>query len=290
MSKSFRGRSMGILLAAPHTMDSAHSEPVQMDLAPVEPAPCEPPQTEPTQNKGAQKGSVPPAKTAVSGNVILAAIVAGAVAVFAVIAIASRHDAAPASSPDRASTREAARVPASASTSAAAVDSPSSPVSSSHWVRTRQPQWATDGSRTMGFELAAERDVAVFRDRVRPILAARCISRQIQMFVVLGASLSVEGADDRHSVTVGIDDEPEAEQRWEESADKQGVFAPDGRSLADRLVTAHTLRFGFTPYSARRATAEFNVSGFDQPLAAMARACNLTTVLRERRPGVAARR
>jgi len=141
------------------------------------------------------------------------------------------------------------------------------------WNRTRQSQWATDGSRTIGFEVEAQRDVAVYMDRVRPVLAVRCISQQTEVFVVLRSAPSIESGGDTHTVRVGLDDEPDVEQQWLDSSNMQALFAPDGKAFAARMATARYLRFAFKPFNAPPAAVEFDVHGFEGPLAVMTKTC-----------------
>jgi hypothetical protein len=141
------------------------------------------------------------------------------------------------------------------------------------WSRTRQSQWATDGSRTIGFEVEAERDVAVYMDRVRPVFAVRCISRQTEVFVVLRSAPSIENGSTTHTVRIGLDDEPDVEQQWLDSSDMQALFAPDGKAFAARMASARLLRFAFKPFNAPPAAVEFDVHGFEGPLAAMSKTC-----------------
>lgn len=141
------------------------------------------------------------------------------------------------------------------------------------WSRTRQSQWATDGSRTIGFEVEAQRDIAVYMDHVRPVLAVRCISQQTEVFVVLRSAPSIENGGATHTVRVGLDDEPDIEQQWLDSSNMQALFAPDAKAFAARMATARRLRFAFKPFNASPATVEFDVHGFEGPLAAMAKTC-----------------
>jgi hypothetical protein len=141
------------------------------------------------------------------------------------------------------------------------------------WRRTHQSQWATDGSRTIGFEVEAERAVAVYMDQVRPLLAVRCISRQTEVFVVLLSAPSIEKGSDTHTVRIALDDEPDIEQQWLESTNMQALFAPEGKALAARMATARHLRFAFKPFNAPAAIVEFDVHGFEGPLAAMSKTC-----------------
>lgn len=125
----------------------------------------------------------------------------------------------------------------------------------------------------MGFEVDAERDVAVFMDRVRPTLAVRCVSRETEVYVVLHSAASIESAGDAHTVKISLDAEPDIEQQWLDSIDKQALFAPDGKALAARMAASRRLRFSFKPFNAPAATVEFDVHGLNEPLAAMSKTC-----------------
>lgn len=150
---------------------------------------------------------------------------------------------------------------------------PSASMLAPKWKRSQQSRWAADGSRMIGFEVEAERDVDVYMDRIRPILAVRCVSRATEVFVVLQSAASIENAGDTHTVKISLDGEPDVEQRWLDSTDKQALFAPDGKVLAGRLAASRRLRFSFKPFNAAPATVEFDVHGFEGPLAAMSRTC-----------------
>jgi hypothetical protein len=153
---------------------------------------------------------------------------------------------------------------------------PSDPVNPSgppKWTRTRQSAWATDGSRTIGFELAAENDVRVWMTRVRPVLSVRCLGRQVEAFVITDSAMSIESSPDQHTVHVSFDGESQREERWVDSASKHELFAPDGAELAGQLARARTMRFGFTPYGAPHAVADFDVHGFAESLDSVTRTC-----------------
>ena len=206
-----------------------------------------------------------------SRNAILAAAAVGAIAAVILMRLSHRSDPA-------ASALGVAVSPVKATSGkvvapqAAAIAQPES-TSAPKWSRTRQSQWASDGSRTIGFEVEALRDVAVYRDRVRPVLAVRCISRQTEVFVVLRSSPSIENGGDTHTVRIGLDEEPDVEQQWLDSSNMQALFAPDPKAFAARMATARHLRFGFKPFNAPPAAVEFDVHGFEGPLAAMAKIC-----------------
>jgi hypothetical protein len=234
------------------------------------------------------KAATKPGKATRSNAIANAALAVTAIAMVSTVIFVARSSrsgvqattqAAPVTSATVASA-PVASAPATPARSAAVSAPPAVQPDSSapKWTRTRQSGWATDGSRTMGFEVDAEREVPVYMDRVRPVLAARCISRQIEVFVVLRSATRIENRDTR-TARISVDGEPEVEQQWLESSDRQGLFAPDARAFATRLATANRLRFGFNPFNAPAATAEFDVHGFAGPLETMARTCRLALQL-----------
>jgi hypothetical protein len=147
------------------------------------------------------------------------------------------------------------------------------PLRSPKWVRARQPGWMTDGSRIVSFELEAENDVRVWMKHVRPVLAVRCLGRHTEVFVITDSAMSIEPTPDQHTVHVSFDGGAEAEERWLDSDAKRELFAPDGVALARQLASAHTMRFGFTPYNGSAAVVEFDVRGLAGLLEPVARTC-----------------
>ena len=132
------------------------------------------------------------------------------------------------------------------------------------WTGARRASWTSDGSKTITFQLAATRDLPVWMNKARPVLAARCLYRTTEVFVVLDTSASFEHDADRRTVRIQWDDEPESVQQWGVSESGRELFAPDGRSFIERMAGARRLRFGFTPFNAEPVTADFAVEGFDQ--------------------------
>jgi Type VI secretion system VasI, EvfG, VC_A0118 len=140
------------------------------------------------------------------------------------------------------------------------------------WVVPSRVGYGRDGSRMLTLQVAALRDIQVSRQPVRPVLAVRCLSRMTEVFVSLGTSASIE-AGDTNRVTVQLDDETPSVQQWVRTHTYQELFAPDGLTFARQLAGASLMRFTFTPFSSRPVVAEFNVKGFDQHVATVARTC-----------------
>jgi hypothetical protein len=142
----------------------------------------------------------------------------------------------------------------------------------SKWTGSKQARWARDGSKTIAFELEAERDIAVWMKSVRPYLAVRCFHHNTEVMVLPDSAASIEPSD-RHTVRVGFDGGADVQQLWFGSDDHQALFAPDGAAFTTQIAAARTMRFGFTPYNAKPVTVEFDVRGFDELIGLVAKTC-----------------
>ena len=142
----------------------------------------------------------------------------------------------------------------------------------SKWTGSKQARWARDGSKTIAFELEAEKDIAVWMKRVRPFLAIRCLYHNTEVMVLPDSAASIE-PNDRHTVRVGFDAGTDVQQLWFGSDDHQALFAPDGAAFASQIATARTMRFGFTPYNAKPVVIEFDVRGFEDLIGVVAKTC-----------------
>jgi hypothetical protein len=145
------------------------------------------------------------------------------------------------------------------------------------WVRTRQAGWATDGSKTVSFEVEAETEVRAWMKHVRPVLTVRCVGHQTEVFVVADSAMTIEPTPDQHTVRVGFDGQAPHDERWSDSTSKRELFAPDGNAMAQQLAHSHVMRFGFRPYGAAAASVDFDVHGFAAPLEALTKACRSTS-------------
>jgi hypothetical protein len=154
------------------------------------------------------------------------------------------------------------------------------------WSGRRQASWASDGSKTISFELQASEDVPVWMAKVRPQLVVRCLSRTTEVFVALGSAASVEQQTGRHTVQIQIDDDPVIVQQWSDSESSHELFSPDGPLLTRVLADARRLRFGFTPFNSPPVVADFSVEGFEELAPLIARTCGwrLEDDIQERQP------
>jgi hypothetical protein len=150
------------------------------------------------------------------------------------------------------------------------------PPSAPKWSGQTKPRWASDGSRTIEFELAAEQEVPVWMNRVRPSLVVRCLSRETDVVVLMRSSASFEREAGKHTVQVGFDDGADTAQQWLESSDSQALFAPDGVALARQIAQARIMRFGFSPQNASPVVVDFDVRGFDALIGSVAKTCGWT--------------
>ena len=160
------------------------------------------------------------------------------------------------------------------------------------WLGRRQASWASDGSKTIAFELQASEDVPVWMTKVRPQLVVRCVSHMTEVFVALGSAASLEQQTGRHTVQIQIDDDPVIVQQWSDSESSHELFSPDGLLLTRVLADARRLRFGFTPFNGTPVVADFSVEGFEELAPLVAKTCGwrLEDDIQERQPARVTRR
>lgn len=156
-------------------------------------------------------------------------------------------------------------------TRAAAAEPP--PAITQIWSTERRAYWTANRRHSEAFELPAENSVSIWLNQVRPLLVVRCMSNRTEMFVFTGSALKIEPDTEDHTVTYRFDDEPARSERWPDSAEHDALFAPDGTAIAQRVLGAHTLRFGYTPHNAAPVEAHFSVNGLRELIEPVAKDC-----------------
>ena len=167
----------------------------------------------------------------------------------------------PAAAPAPAPVREPAPTPAAAAT----------PPATGRW-NANNPTWSGISRRAAAFEVEANNMVSIWMRSVRPTLVVRCTAGAIEAFVYTSSAARIEPGTDDHTVRYSFDSGHETEQRWRDSEEHDALFAPDGESIARRLMDASMFRFVFTPHNAAPASAHFSVAGL-RPLIEAARNC-----------------
>ena len=133
-------------------------------------------------------------------------------------------------------------------------------------------RWVSD-RKSIAFELKSSNRVNVWMGQVQPLLVVRCVANRTEAFVYTETAARIEvGMEDR-AVRVRFDDEPYVDERWPDSAEHKGLFAPNGETFTQRLLNASTLRFQFTPHNAERAEVQFNVAGLRELIQPVQKNC-----------------
>jgi hypothetical protein len=213
------------------------------------PAPAPPPPVQPAT--GARKNGV-------SLVVVLVGLLGAAIAV--VIGLMSRSIAAP-----QASVSSAAPV-----RSVAPPRVINDAVTPSRWDT--GARWVSD-RKSVAFELKSSNRVNVWMGQVQPLLVVRCVANRTEAFVYTETAARIEVGTEDRAVRVRFDDEPYVDERWPDSAEHKGLFAPNGETFTQRLLNASTLRFQFTPHNAERAEVQFNVAGLRELIAPVQKKC-----------------
>lgn len=148
------------------------------------------------------------------------------------------------------------------------------PRSSARWMASPLSRRGRAGASGAIFELAADEDIKVWRNRVRPVLTVRCAGKATEVFVMTYSAASIENNSSLHTVQVAFDAAGPDVQTWEHSVDHDALFAPNGRALARKIASARNMSFTFTPFNAAPVEAHFSVAGFDTQLgSAAAKSC-----------------
>jgi hypothetical protein len=144
------------------------------------------------------------------------------------------------------------------------------------WSTENQASWLDGRRRGAAFELLSENIVKTTFGPARPTLVIRCESQRIEAFVVTGSPMRIDPRVEGKSVMISVDGEPIRKEHWADSDDRKAVFAPDAAAFTQRLRTARTLHFGYSPHNSSDVVAQFHVPGIDGLLGAAARHCGAT--------------
>ena len=140
------------------------------------------------------------------------------------------------------------------------------------WNSTNR-DWIGNQRKAVAFELPSESKVAVWQRQVQLTLVVRCLANRIDAFVFTQSPAKMEPQDGDHTVRIAFDGEAESVERWPDSDEHDALFAPDGSAFAQRLASARTMTFGFTPHNASPVSTIFNVVGLAEVMAPAAKQC-----------------
>lgn len=140
-----------------------------------------------------------------------------------------------------------------------------------HWTARGESAGRRRQPKVITFELVADRDVAVWRSLVRPVLTIRCLAGTSEVFILTNSAASLEPDTRLHTIKLSFDDGAELVQMWEHSVNHDALFAPDGGALAHQIARADRMSFTFTPFNASPAVATFSVAGFSAQVQTAAR-------------------
>jgi hypothetical protein len=144
------------------------------------------------------------------------------------------------------------------------------------WSTENQASWLENRRRGAAFELLSENIVKTSFGPARPTLVIRCTSQRIEAFVITGSPMKIDPRVDGKTVTISMDGEPVRTEHWTDSDDRKAVFAPDAAAFTQRLRTARTLQFGYSPHNSSDVVAQFHVAGLDALIGAAPRHCGAT--------------
>lgn len=220
--------------------------------------PVDPGSTPPVPGSTAQ-GPVSTQRKKHGATLVIAFGLLGAGAAAALV-LASRSIAAPAASPSSTPSPRPAAAPRLVP----------EPVTPSKW--TSGARWVSD-RKSVAFELRSNNRVSVWMGQVQPLLVIRCVANRTEAFVYTETAAKIEPGMDDRAVRVSFDDDPWVGERWPDSAEHKGLFAPNGETFTQRVMNARTFRFEFTPHNAAAADVEFNVAGLRELIEPVQKKC-----------------
>jgi hypothetical protein len=141
----------------------------------------------------------------------------------------------------------------------------------SAWHETSE--WTGGRKKSIAFEMAAEEPVRLWMRHIRPVLVVRCLGGTLDAFVVTQSASAIEPGRTDHTVRLAFDEGLVAVERWVDSAERDGLFAPDGRAVVERAASSGRLRFTFTPHNAPPAEASFRLAGIESLQAPLMKHC-----------------
>jgi hypothetical protein len=223
----------------------------------------------PDQNVAAAAATttVPASGVAVSRRQLtFIAAAVGAIALTG-FAISARVGARPAAS----GTTAAPSAPVTSTSATAPATPVSAPVQT--WSADNHGGWLDNPRHGAAFELPSENVVKTAFGAVHPSLVVRCVSKNIEAFVVTGSPMKIDPRVDGKTVRISIDGTPSQTEQWVDSDRHTAVFAPDPAAFTERLRTARMLQFGFSPHNSSDVVAQFHVDGIDALMAAASKHC-----------------
>jgi len=264
-------------LAEPRPDDSAAPAPAAPAAGQTAPTAAATEQTEPAAGQSAPAAAA--AKTAVAERPAsqrrLALIAAAGIAAVGLtgFAISARGGSAPVPSAPSA-TPGPASLPAAAVKPAAST-APALTASSGvqTWNAENRAAWVGNRRRGAAFELLSENVVKTWLGPARPSLVIRCTAQTIDAFVITGSPLRIVPKVEGKTVTMSVDGEPMRSEQWMDADDRTAVFAPDAAAFVQRLLSARTLHFGYSPHGSSDVVAQFNVAGLDALISGAAKEC-----------------
>jgi hypothetical protein len=128
----------------------------------------------------------------------------------------------------------------------------------------RNPEWVGFRKRAVAFELPARNKVPIWLRQAHPYLVVRCAAKRLDVFMYMESAAQIEPQDEKHTVRLIVDDEPEVIGRWQDSDEHDALFVPEPKPFLARLATARVVRIGYRPHNAAPVLAEFEVQGFNE--------------------------
>jgi len=152
------------------------------------------------------------------------------------------------------------------------VDKPQTNISrgAGKWT-VREDKSPIDDSTNVYLSLSANESVKSRWERVRPSLHLRCAENKTNLFIVWNMYLGLDSTN----MLVRFDKEKAESSEWYISTDAKAVFARRGHiGLAKRIMNHNQMLAQITPYGESPVMVTFDVSGLEEAIKPLRKACS----------------
>jgi len=102
-----------------------------------------------------------------------------------------------------------------------------------------------------------------------PTMFLRCLENKTEVYIDFDSFIGTN----RISVTTRVDKEKAKKERWGASSDHNAIFARNNISFIKNMLNKDKLLIQLTPYGANTVMAEFDISGIENAIKPLRKAC-----------------
>jgi hypothetical protein len=112
--------------------------------------------------------------------------------------------------------------------------------------------------------------------QVKPLFYVRCNSGKkegLELYLFATTVVEAKYGTNKASVRLKFDEDAPVQEDWGEANSRDALFSPNPNKLAKQLLNSKHFYLEFTPFQARPATVEFDVSGLKEQWSTVTQVC-----------------